>query len=460
MRKHWKLMAYLLGFLILAVTLAATQPLDDPKGLTSPPDEGGRYLIPQYICEHGVWPTGMEEEIRIPAYGFSYALYNAFPYLVMGLAMRAVGCVTADPAALLFTARFVNVLAGLFMAYVVWLLAGRLFEREGSRWLFCLAVTYQPMNIFVHSYVNTDSFCMLSTAMIVYGMVRLCREEVSVRTCLWLAAGISLCALSYYSAYGYILAAVILFTAVFVKNREGFLKYGALTAGLVLVLAGWWFIRQGIVLNGDFLGLRTRAEMIAAYGLEEIRQANTFAGQGYSFFGMLGEMLARRLPLKLAGSLIAAYGSLVIRPGIWFYVLYALVWGAGVVGCIMLISEKGKPENRPRGGIAEKGKPENRPRGGIAEKGKPENRPRGGIFHVCMVICIVTPLVLYLRYCYATDYQEQGRYLLPALVPAMIYVCRGLERLGKRAVICAGAVIVFCAVWMVFAEALPAFGIC
>ena len=102
MRKHWKLVVYLLAFLILAVTLAACQPL---KGMTAPPDEVCRYLVPQYIYSHGSIPTGLEEEIRIPSYGFSYALYNAFPYIVMGLAMRVTGLFTQAPGALLLTAR-------------------------------------------------------------------------------------------------------------------------------------------------------------------------------------------------------------------------------------------------------------------------------------------------------------------------------------------------------------------
>lgn len=427
MKKHWKLVVYLLAFLILAVTLAACQPL---KGMTAPPDEVCRYLVPQYIYQHGSIPTGLEEEIRIPSYGFSYALYNAFPYIVMGLAMRVTGLFTQAPGALLLTARLVNVLAGLVMAWTVYLLSRRLFEKERSRWLFCLAVTFQPMNIFVHSYVNTDSFCMLSTALIVYGLVRLYQEKPDLKSCLWIAAGVILCALSYYSAYGYILAAVILFIAAFARKGAfdfpGFLKYAGITAGIVLAGIGWWFVRQYTVLDGDFLGLRTRAALTAAYGKPAVQAANTFAGQGYSFFGMLKEMLARRLPVKLAGTLIAAYGSLTLKPGIWYYALYGLVWLAGLAGLIL----KACRENRPHGTV---------------------------LFHGCMVLCMVLPLLLYLRYCYATDYQEQGRYLLPALVPAMYYVTKGLERWGKAAAVCAGTVIVFCAVWQVYAVALPAF---
>ena len=39
------------------------------------------------------------------------------------------------------------------------------------------------------------------------------------------------------------------------------------------------------------------------------------------------------------------------------------------------------------------------------------------------------PLVLSLIYSYATDYQPQGRYLLPALLPLCYYAVRGFEKL-------------------------------
>ena len=438
-KKRWKLALYLAGYLILAAALAMTQPHTSAQ---SPPDEGGRYLIPQYIYTHGMLPTGLEEEVRIPSYGFSYGLYNAFPYIVMGVAMQAAGVFGANPDALLLTARMVNVLAGLGMAYTVYLLGGALFRKERDRWLFRLAVTYQPMNLFIHSYVNTDSFCMLSTALIMYALVLQRRKGTNIRTCLILAAGVILCALSYYNAYGYILAAAVLFVLAFfsetqdsgtVFDRKNFLKYAGITAGLVLAGAGWWFVRQGIVLEGDFLGLRTRAEMTAAYGRPEIQQAATFAGRGYSVFGMIGEMFRQQLPAKLAVTLIAAYGQLDIRPPVAFHILYLAVWGLGAAGCLAARIRMRK--NREKRGW------------------------RWHAFHGCMLFCIVLPLLLLLRYCYATDYQEQGRYLLPALVPAMYYVTTGIGRFPRQ--VCGGcmAVIVLCAVWQVFGVALPAYGI-
>lgn len=438
MMKKWKLIAYLAGYLILAVSLAATQPI---TGENSPPDEDGRYLIPQYIQAHGTLPAGTEEEVRIPGYGFSYILYNAFPYIVMGLVMQAAGAFTSDPAALLLAARLVNVAAGLGMAWVIYRLGNLLFRRERDRWFFCLAVMFQPMNLYVHSYVNTDSFCMLSTALIVYALVRLCRKGADGKTCAVLASGVTLCALSYYSAYGYILAAAVLLVLSFAGpgkdawrafDRKGFLKYGSLTAGLVLAGAAWWFIRQGIVLQGDFLGLRTRDEMTAAYGIASVQKANTFAGRGYSFFGMIGEMIRGGLPLKMAGTLIAAYGSPPkLRPGTWFYLLYALVWGIGGAGCAAAwIRLRIRREKREW---------------------------KWHLFHGCMIFCILLPLALFLKYCYSYDYQEQGRYLLPGLVPAMMYAARGISRLPRGVCLGCAAAVVFCAVWQVWVVAVPAF---
>ena len=131
----------------------------------------------------------------------------------------------------------------------------------------------------------------------------------------------------------------------------------------------WWFIRQGIVLDGDFLGLHTRNVLTAQYGRESVKYASTFAGQGISFFGMIKEMIARRLPSKLAGTLIDAYCGRGVKPQVWYYALYGLVW----------------------------------------------------------------------------------------LAPAMYYIAKGLERLGKKVPLCAGIILVLCAFWQVFAVALPVY---
>ena len=268
---------YLLGFLALALTIALLQPLaNTPPLFGNPPDEHARYLIPQFICRYGRIPTGLEEEVRIPAYGFSYALYNVFPYIVQGYIMRFVSLFTESEIALLYTARLVNVTFGLLMAVVVYFIGKRVFQDDRFRWLFCFAVTYLPEGLFMHTYVNTDSCCMLSTAMMVYALVCVYRDGINVRNSLWMSGGIILCALSYYNAYGYIVSCILLFVMFFLQKKESggysydwkkMLKYGCFIAAVVLIGIGWWFIRSYIVLDGDLLGLDTREKMAIQYAM-------------------------------------------------------------------------------------------------------------------------------------------------------------------------------------------------
>ena len=39
------------------------------------------------------------------------------------------------------------------------------------------------------------------------------------------------------------------------------------------------------------------------------------------------------------------------------------------------------------------------------------------------------PLILLIRYAYTVDYQAQGRYILPGVIPFMYYISHGLEKL-------------------------------
>ena len=52
-------------------------------------------------------------------------------------------------------------------------------------------------------------------------------------------------------------------------------------------------------------------------------------------------------------------------------------------------------------------------------------------FHINMIFCMAMPLILMLYYAYTTDYQNQGRYLLPALIPFMYYIVKGIQKLAE-----------------------------
>ena len=444
---------YLLGFLGLALTIALLQPLaNTPPLYGNPPDEHARYLIPQFICKYGRIPTGLEEEVRIPAYGFSYALYNVFPYIVQGYVMRFVNLFTESEAALLYTARLVNVTFGLLMAVVVYLIGKKVFQDARFRWMFCFAVTYLPEGLFMHTYVNTDSCCMLSTSMMVYALVCVYRDGINIRNSLWMSGGIILCALSYYNAYGYIVSCILLFLVFFLQKKESggysydwkrMLQYGCLIAGVVLVGIGWWFIRSYIVLDGDLLGLKTREKMAIQYAIESVNPLTmkTYQAMRYSVFEMLKE---RYTFTGLYHSFVAAFGSMSIFGTIWLYRAYKLFFSAGSLGGLLYL---------------------------IRYKQRRHIAGKEWFFHINMLYCILMPAFLTIYYAYTMDYQNQGRYLLPALVPLMYYVVKGIQKLSEIKIgnfrfpawlINVGVVICFLiivggAIDMVFVRALPVY---
>lgn len=435
---------YFLIYLVAALTIALHQPLNDTfPWLSNPPDEHSRYKVPLYICNHGTLPTGFEEELFSGGCRWTYGFYTLLPYMVQGYAMRFVNLFTDSSLALLYTARFVNVAIGLVMAYIVLLLGKKLFQDDRVRWLFCFLVTLLPQSLFLHTYVNPDSMCLLSTALMIYGLVRGYEDGFSVKSCAFLTVGVILCALSYYNAYGFILGSILLFAAYFLKKKEGrwqydwkpFLKKGIIISVIVLLCISWSFIRNYILYDGDIIGLTTKENFVKSFGI--VRE--TFQSQGKSLFSML---FGTDFFLKLTLSFIANYGSTSIYTWKPIYLFYLVIFAAGMLGAVFC---KAKEAKKP-----------------LAER-----KWLRLFFHAVMIFCMVMPLFLTIRYAYTVDYQAQGRYIMPGLVPFMYYVSRGLEKLpiwqkcpekGKNILsILVMAGIVVSLLVMVFITALPVY---
>lgn len=470
---------YLLIFLIVASSIALAQPLyDTPPVYANAPDEHARYLIPKYICEHGTLPTAYDEEVRIPGYGSSYALYGILPYIFMGMLMRFVNLFTDSELYLLYSARFVNVLFGTLMAFAVRKLAVRIFDDEAKKigldWLFCFLVTFMPQSLFLHTYVNTDSLAMLSTALILYALVCIYQDGFGVFNSGVLCVGVISCALSYYNAYGYIVSAVLLCLAYFVKtvpkklqqetghrksgisyDWKNMLRHAAPITAVILLGTAWWYIRSYILYDGDILGFHTADKMMELYAVDKVNPltSQTYQQMGYTLWKMMRE--TDYLTIAYA-SFVGAYGSLSIFANIWIYRFYKLFFYGGLLGYLVTI-----PFYRHR------------------------HEGKRLFFHTNLVFCMVMPVLLTLYYAYTSDFQAQGRYMMPMLLPLMIYVVKGLERLaalGKNmlqrradnhvrtercaalerilgiAVMFAMAGIVLMLFWMVYGIAMPIYG--
>ena len=65
----------------------------------------------------------------------------------------------------------------------------------------------------------------------------------------------------------------------------------------------------------------------------------------------------------------------------------------------------------------------------LAAEAETDRRWFRWFFHANMIFCMILPILLSIIYSYSSDYQPQGRYLLPMLVPLCFYCVRGMEKL-------------------------------
>lgn len=399
-------------YLCIGISLLIKQPFGNP------PDEINRYLIPSYIAQHLTLPNGYDPSIRIPGYGFSYAFQPILPYMIQGYACAFVKLFTDSATILLYTARSVDLFFGLVMAFFVLLLSRKWFSDVRIQYLFAFLVTFLPQSIFIHTYVNTDSCCMMSIAIILYGLTIGLEKNFSISSCICLAVGIILCALSYYNAYGFILSAILLFIASFIRKEEKnltflwkpFLKKGILISIIVLLGIGWWFVRSYLLYDGDILGLRTRDACASLYAIPEFHPDTrfTYEKQGYTLLGMLYKTDFLNLSTL---SFIGVYGPMTIVTSIWIYRFYKLLFFLGIICCIVLSAKNAQTDTLCKN------------RGALQV-----------FYHTNMLFCILLPCFLSAYYSYTTDYQPQGRYILPILIPFCYYCVRGIEKASSLAV--------------------------
>ncbi len=383
------------------------------------PDEHMRSLIVKYMIEYGKLPTGYQPEILDPMWGFTYGFRPILPQMAEALLVRIALFFTREEFALLFAGRMASVLCGLVYLIYVRGISRRLFGRQDIQWLFTLLAVCMPGAGFLFTYLNCDSMALMAGAMIVFYLLKGREDSFSVSTCVKLAVSLSVCILSYYNAYGFLITGALVFLGFFwergrqgVKCQAEFWKKGLLILGMVLLLAGWWFVRNYVLYDGDFLGLKTQDLCAEQYAIDRLKPSNrqTYRNLGLSMWDML---VRSNWVYCVVQSFIGVLGPLWYMLNKWVYIGYGAVFLAGCAGSMQKLT-----------GRIRKMSPKER-KADLAEL----------FWHLGMLAAVLVPNILNFWYSYATDYQAQGRYSMPMLLPFLYYVVRGLENwiaLGEK----------------------------
>ena len=395
------------------------------------PDEAMHYDVVDFIHTYGFLPRGDDPRIRNDIWGFSYAFSPILPFIIGAGIDAVLKLFTTDFFVLIMGARMVSILSGALCVFLVFRIGCRLFPGEKARYALPLAVGFFPELAFLFTYINSDGFAIMTTALIILFWIRGIDSGWVLRDQAGLAAGISLCALTYYNCYGFILLSVPLFLFSCVscgKDRRFIISSAARITLLVFLMCGWWFIRNGILYNGDILGRHTLNATEELYALPEYRPSNIRTPQkdGISIFTMIFEMGWLKSTYE---SFIAMFSHYRLPGRVLIFRIFKRYYALAAPGIMILFVRwirKWKISGKAESGEAS-----------LRAEASPAGRSfrTNAVLHVNLIFSALIPAGLAIYYSYASDYQPQGRYVMPCIIPLM-YFCvlgfRELERTVRR----------------------------
>ncbi len=404
-RRELLLVVNIVVFLAVVLIWLINQPINVA------PDEIMRYQIPQFIFERGYLPYGGDPAIRSEVWGISYGFMPFLSNIFSALLMKLISIFTLDPKMLLIAARSINLFWAVGTSYFVIKIARKLLPKE-YRWMYVTLIVMLPQFIFLHTYINNDAFAIFCTSMVFYSWILGAESKWDIKSRTLLAVGVAFCALSYYNAYGVILCSIFYYLGTsnilkkgVVNRKEEVYKLLYIVA-IVFVLAGWWFIRNLIIYNGDLLALKSEAFYAEKYAVDIFKPSNrtTLARDGVGFLTMMLRSPYHWAKLTFV-SFIGVFEGMTLLIDYWIYIFYFGVFIIAIFGLVLKIKKELK-------------------------KGVTKERL---FFHGMMLLSIIIPIILSIIYSYFSDFQPQGRYLMPMLIPFMYYITLGISELIERA---------------------------
>lgn len=371
------------------------------------PDELMRYDVTRFLFDHNRLPVGNE---LVSHWGFSYAHYPAVLCSQLGYVfMKIASLFTKNDNMLLLAARMVSVFCGTGTVYFNIRASKQLFYSP-ARWVLIVLVAAMPQAVFLYSYVNNDSVAVFGTAMIFYAWTLAMVEGWDYKNATLLAVGISVCALAYYNSYTWILCSMIFFLATsFIREKEHMgktIKLAAYIVAVVLLLISYGFIRH-LVLYNDLLGFKTCAYYGELYAIHELKPSvrTSLAEMGISFSTMLFGTGYNWFEISWK-SFIGTFGYMTE----WCpEIVYIIVTGIVFLGCIFALTKYLK-----------------------SMIGQLDKNRMQSYFHLCLAICAVVTVILSIIQSYYRDFQPQGRYCYPALIPLAFATAKGYEYLLSK----------------------------
>ncbi len=329
-RADWAIGLILFAFIVLGITYSLVTPIFEA------PDEIQHYFYVNYLADEQALPvlTIPEEEMfqqegsQPPLYYLLGALATFWidtddalsllrlnPYANVGIPL-ALGnknvLIHTHQEAFPFRGavlaihlvRFLSVLLGAVTVLSTYLLAREIFPQDRALALGAASINaFIPQFLFISGAVNNDGAVTVASSIVLLLVVRLMKGEPNWRGYLGLGLVLGLAALTKLSGLGLVAVALAGLLIVAVKHRSPrvLIEGGAIVLLAVLLIAGWWYLRNWS-LYGDstalnmhlaIMGARKRTLTLSRF-LYEMRGFKTSFWALFGWFNVLASSVIYR----------------------------------------------------------------------------------------------------------------------------------------------------------------------
>lgn len=364
------------------------------------PDEALRYNIVDFIVKYRQLPVAGDSRLFYGPDGVTYAAMPYFPYIISAFLCILVQSLKL-PLQLYLVSRFTSVMSGTIAVLFVCKTSQKLFPNSFARYFTPVFFAFIPQFSFISAYTNQDSFMVMLSAISIFLWVKGIEDNWNIKTTVELSVILGLLLLTYLNGYVIIVSTVLLVFLTFRKLKsKAFFTRVAISAAVVMVVAGWFFARNFILYHGDFLGVHTTnviAQQRGAVGYRPSDKQQYMAAIG----GFCGLLFSTQWPVISFQSFWGYLENMNVLLPLPYYLYIFLLTILSFVGLSALTLEKTKS-------------------GFKTVKKYP--------IPVALAFTAVMAFLLDVYYSLYSDYQPQGRYLFSALIPIVFLMVYGFER--------------------------------
>ncbi|MEQ8156436.1 MAG: glycosyltransferase family 39 protein [Clostridiaceae bacterium] len=369
------------------------------------PDELQRFDIVDFIIKYKTLPVAGDPRLYYGDYGITYASNPYFPYII-----SAAVCIIAQNLNIgiqpFIVSRIISVLSGVGTVYFCWLISKEVFKYSKAKYFFPVFLGFIPQYAFICGYTNQDSFTVFLSSIMIFLWIKGLESNWNYETAIKVGLVSGLILLSYLNGYSVVLATLFM---VLISHKNifswKFIKKLLICIFIMFLVSGWFFIRNAYLYDGDFLGSNFNTMLSEKLAIPEFKPSarDVISKSGFGFGYLIFDTSWISLTFR---SFWALFDNMSVAISYKYYLLMLSLSIASVMGLSYKVVYYFKND--------------------FKELFKKK-------FFLASAFTFMCAFFLHYYYSVHSDYQPQGRYLYPALIPLLILMCKGLDEIvGDR----------------------------